>query len=223
MVGVREVMLHDAAALFELLSDPRVSLHMSSPPPSVRAFEGFVAWAQEERRMGRGVCFGIVPHGLESAVGIVQLRTVEPTFCTAEWGFAIGPAFWSTGVFLEAAELVAAFAFGTLGVQRLEARVTPSNGRGNGVLLKLGATVEAVLSRALPRAGRYEEQLLWSLTKEAWDQRTLVRPMFCPSNARARVADAVARTQEALGTTRASTSRSVPALYPFFLSRSRPH
>ena len=222
MVEVREVVQQDAPALFDLLSDPRVAAHMSSAPPSVRAFEGFVAWAQEERAMGRGLCFGIVPHGLQSAVGIIQLRTAEPTFCIAEWGFAIGAAFWATGVFIEAAQLVAEFAFATLRVERLEARVTPTNGRGIGVLLKLGATVEATLSRSLLRAGQYEEQLLWCLTKEAWDQRTLVRPMFCAADAKARIADAVARTQQMLGMTKPPPSGSAPPLYPFFLTRSKP-
>jgi ribosomal-protein-alanine N-acetyltransferase len=222
IAAVREVILHDAPTLFDLLSDPRVSAHMSAPPPSVHAFEGFIAWAQAERKIGRGVCFGIVPHGLDLAVGIIQLRTVEPTFCIAEWGFAMGVAFWSTGVFVETAELVARFAFETLRVQRLEARVMPTNGRGNGVLQKLGATVEAVLSRSLSRAGRYEEQLFWSLTKEAWDQRTLVRPMFCPSDAKARIADAVAGTQEALRHSKPQTSGGVAPLYPFFLVDSGP-
>src|SRR5688500_2947040 len=85
IVTVRELVPRDATALFELLSDPRVSAHMSAALPSCRAFEGFIEWTHRERAMGRGVCVGIVPHGLESAVGIIQLRTVEPTFCLAEW------------------------------------------------------------------------------------------------------------------------------------------
>ena len=180
IVSLREVVLTDGPALYELLADPRVSAHMSAPPPSVRAFEGFIAWAHTQRREGHGFCYGIVPHGLEDAVGIIQVRTVEPSCGVAELGFAVGAAFWATGVFVEAAHLLARFAFETLGTHRLEARVTPTNGRGNGVLLKLGANVEAVLSKALARGGKFEEQFLWSLTAEAWQQCALDRPQFSP-------------------------------------------
>jgi hypothetical protein len=93
-VRVREVVSRDAPALFELLADPPVADLMAAPPPSVRAFAGFIAWAVTQRQTGESVCFGIVPDGLMDAVGIIQVRALEPTFFTAEWGFAIGAAFW---------------------------------------------------------------------------------------------------------------------------------
>lgn len=222
IVALREVVPSDGPALYELLADPRVSAHMSAPPPSIRAFEGFIAWARGQREAGHGFCYGIVPHGLQDAVGIIQLRTVEPTCGVAELGFAIGAAFWSTGVFVEAADLLARFAFETIGTHRLEARVTPANGRGNGVLQKLGANVEAVLSKSLPRGGRFEEQFLWSLTAEEWKQRTLDRPSFSPNDAKSRIADAVSQTQEMLRSAKPSACPSDAPLYPFFISQSRP-
>src|SRR5262249_12957086 len=70
LVSVREVVDADAPTLYEMLADPRVAEHMSPPPPSVSAFRGFVEWARRQRAAGEGICFGIVPHGLDSAVGI---------------------------------------------------------------------------------------------------------------------------------------------------------
>src|SRR2546427_3342205 len=86
LVSVREVVDRDAPTLFEMLTDPQVAEHMSPPPPTVDAFRGFVVWARKQRAAGEGMCFGIVPHGLDSAVGIVQLRAHEPSWFTAEWG-----------------------------------------------------------------------------------------------------------------------------------------
>jgi RimJ/RimL family protein N-acetyltransferase len=220
MVDLREVVVADAPGLYELLADPRVSEHMSDPPPSVRAFEGFIAWAQGQRIAGHGFCYGIVPHGLENAVGIIQLRTVDPSCGVVELGFAVGAAFWSTGVFVEAAHLLARFAFETLGSHRLEARVTPTNARGNGVLQKLGANVEAVLSKSLARGGRYEEQFLWSLTADAWQQCMLARPAFSPADAKARIADAVAQTEDMLRTAKPPASSPDAPLYPFFITQA---
>ena len=69
---------------------------------------------------------------------------------------------------LEAARLVGSFVFGVVGTHRLEARVSVSNGRGNGALRKLGAVQEGVLRRSLRRGGEYLDQSLWSVLQEDW-------------------------------------------------------
>ncbi len=105
---------------------------------------------------------------MTTAVGIIQVRSLEPGFMNAEWGFAIGSPFWGTGLFADAARHVVDFAFNTMGLYRLEARATVSNGRGNGALRKLGAVQEGVLRRAFLRNGRYHDQIIWSILAEEW-------------------------------------------------------
>ena len=162
---VREVDYCDLDTLFGLLTDPRVTEFIASPPPSAAAFQGFIEWAHRQREAGKCVCFAVVPNGLKRAVGLFQLRALEPTFRTAEWGFAIGASFWSTGVFEEAAVLVAQFAFTTIGVHRLEARSVVDNTRGNRALEKIGAQGEAVLRKAFKRSAT---QFLWSMVADDW-------------------------------------------------------
>jgi RimJ/RimL family protein N-acetyltransferase len=87
---------------------------------------------------------------------------------TAEWGFALGRAFWGTGIFSTAARLVVDFAFETVGVHRLEARAAVANGRGNGALAKIGAVKEGLLRRSFLRHGQYHDQTLWSIVREDW-------------------------------------------------------
>jgi len=218
VVDVREVIDADAAALFEMLCDPQVAAYMSPPPPSVEAFRGFIAWAQRQRTLGQSICFGIVPPGLESAVGIIQVRAQEPTWFTAEWGFAIGVAFWSTGAFFDAANLVAEHAFQRLGVHRLEARAVVTNGRGNGVLQKIGARPEGALASAFARNGRYDPQFLWGLHVDDWRQRTLVRQPFSVADARLQIASATRETEQRLRANPPSRSGpDPPPLYPFFV------
>src|SRR6266571_3516059 len=72
----------------------------------------------------------------DTAIVIFQLRELESGFGTAEWGFAIGSAYWGTGVFSKGAKLVLKFAFEEVGVHRLEAGAVVQNGRGNGALKK---------------------------------------------------------------------------------------
>jgi ribosomal-protein-alanine N-acetyltransferase len=217
-VDVREVIESDASTLFELLSDPRVTEHLSSPPPSPSAFAGFIRWARRERATGNGVCFGIVPHGISDAVGIIQVRAIDLGGVTSEWGFAVGAAFWATGVFLEAANLVADFAFTTIHVNRLEARAVGGNGRGNGVLHKLGARPEANLARGFRKEGRAERQLLWSLREEDWRQRPLLHARFSSTQANEQILRAIEETRRATPPNTAPESATHAADYSFFIT-----
>jgi ribosomal-protein-alanine N-acetyltransferase len=154
VLTLRELRMSDAEALLELLTQEEVARFISPPPTTVDGFERFIAWAQRERTAGRYICFAVVPDGMDTAIGIFQVRQLDPTFNTAEWGFAIGRAFWGSGVFTAAARLTIDFAFDVVGVNRLEARAAVANGRGNGALAKLGAVREATLRRSFLRDGR---------------------------------------------------------------------
>jgi len=167
---LRDLRPADASALLRLLTTEEVTRFISLPPMTVEGFERFAAWADAQRAAGHYMCFAVVPQGDDTAVGIIQIRRLAQGFETAEWGFAIGPAFWGTGLFVEAAELVLAFAFDNVGVHRLEARTAVANGRGNGVLRKLGARREAVLRESFTRGSRHLDQVLWSLLDEDWQQ-----------------------------------------------------
>ena len=165
---LRELRLDDAASLLAMLTTEEVSRFISPPPTTVEGFERFILWAQRERQAGNYACFAVVPAGLTTAVGIFQIRSLEPGCATAEWGFALGSAFWGTGGFLDGARLVLDFAFDVIGTRRLEARAAVANGRGNGALRKVGAVQEGVLRRSFLRHGQYHDQVLWGILAEDW-------------------------------------------------------
>ena len=98
-VTLREIRHEDAAPLLTLLASDDVSRFMSRLPPTLDAFDRFVAWVQEQRSLGIAACFVVVPDGVDSPVGIFQIRSMESGFMTAEWGFAIGSPFWGSGLF----------------------------------------------------------------------------------------------------------------------------
>jgi ribosomal-protein-alanine N-acetyltransferase len=160
---LRELEISDAPTLLAMLGSEEVARFISPPPTTIDGFERFIRWTQAEREAGRYVCFGIVPHGLSAAVGLFQVRQTEPGFATAEWGFALGSAFWGQGLFMEGAQLVLDFSFDVVGVHRLEARAAVRNGRGNGALRKLGAVQEGILRRSLLRNGEYLDQVFWAI------------------------------------------------------------
>jgi ribosomal-protein-alanine N-acetyltransferase len=167
-VMLRELRLSDAPSLLSMLSTEEVARFISPPPSTVEGFERFIAWTHRERAAGKYACFAVVPHGMDTAIGIFQVRQLEPGFSTAEWGFAIGSPFWGTGVFADGAKLVVNFAFDTLRTHRLEARAAVQNGRGNGALRKMGAIQEGILRRSFLRNGDYLDQILWTILDEDW-------------------------------------------------------
>ena len=174
-VVLREMRASDAASLFALLTTEEVSRFISPPPSTVEGFERFIAWTLRQRVAGTYACFAVTVAGFDTAIGIFQVRETEPNFGTAEWGFAIGSAFWGTGVFQDGAELAIDFAFATLGVHRLEARAAAKNGRGNRALQKIGAVQECRLRKSFQKNGEYLDQFLYAVVDVDW--RAMRTPM----------------------------------------------
>jgi RimJ/RimL family protein N-acetyltransferase len=158
---LRQLRPSDATSLMALLTTADVTA-------SVEGFARFIAWTLHEQACGRYICFGIVPDGCDDAVGIIQVRQLEPGFGTAEWGFAIGREYWGTGLFHMTGLAVMQFVFDEVGVHRLEARAAVANGRGNAALRKLGAISEGLLRKSFLRNGEYIDQVLWAIVADDW-------------------------------------------------------
>ncbi len=170
-VVLRELRSTDAPSLFALLTTEEVSRFISPPPTTLDGFEKFIAWTHRQRRAGSYACFAVTLANDDTAIGIFQLRELEPGFGTAEWGFAIGSPYWGTGVFQEGAEMLVGFAFEQVGVHRLEARAAVRNGRGNGALRKIGAVQEGILRKSFLKNGEYLDQTLWTILAEDWQAK----------------------------------------------------
>jgi RimJ/RimL family protein N-acetyltransferase len=173
-VTLREVRISDAPSLFARLTNAEVSRFISPPPASVEAFERYISWTHRQRAAGQYICFAVVPDGADEAVGLFRVRQLEPGFVTAEWGFALAPQYWGTGLFVEGARLVIDMVFTQVGTHRLEARAAVKNGRANGALAKIGAVREAVLRRAFLKDGDYVDQNLWAIIEDEWLQAKAV-------------------------------------------------
>jgi ribosomal-protein-alanine N-acetyltransferase len=165
---LRELVPTDSAALLSMLSTEEVAKFISPPPTTERGFQNFITWTRRERQAGRQITFGIVPDGCETAVGLVQVRSIAPNFAAAEWGFALGSPYWGTGLFLASARMTLDFAFRNTSVNRLEARAVVANSRGNGALRKLGAVSEGVLRGSMLKDGKYLDQIMWSIVRQDW-------------------------------------------------------
>jgi [ribosomal protein S5]-alanine N-acetyltransferase len=173
-ITLRELCVSDAASLLALLTTEEVTRFISPPPTTIQGFERFIQWAQREREAGRYICFAVVPDGYDTAVGLFQVRQLDPSFDTAEWGFALASSFWGSGLFMAGAKLVLDFSFEVVGVHRMEARAAVQNGRGNGALRKIGAVQEGVMRKSFLRGGKHLDQSLWAILDQDWHRAKAV-------------------------------------------------
>ena len=213
LTTIREVAVSDVPTLFTLFSDPAVTAHMAPPPPTPAKFAGFVEWSHQQREQGHGLCFGIVPDGMTAAVGILPVRSLEATSSSAEWGFVLSRHFWSTGVFVDAAHLLVEFAFTTIPVNRLEARIALRNQRAHAAVRKLSARAESTLATTSPSGDPRDPELVWTLSEGDWRNRTR-DPRASAPDARQRIREAVDAAQSALQ--RGESPETVEP-YPLFL------
>ncbi len=168
---LRELRPSDAAALVRVLRSPAVERYLSPGPATLDEASSFIGWTHRAREAGRYLGFGVVPNGGTEPVGLFQIWPLEPTFRTAEWGFALAHSFWGPGLFGQSARLVADFAFDTLGAARIEARAAAENDRGNAALRKLGFEQEGRLRRCFEcTGGVVRDHLLWSLLDDDWQR-----------------------------------------------------
>jgi [ribosomal protein S5]-alanine N-acetyltransferase len=212
LTTLREVAASDVYTLFTLFSDPSVSTYMAPPPPTLAKFAGFVEWSHQQRAQGHGVCFGIVPDGMTAAVGILQVR-FDPTVSGAEWGFVLSTHFWSTGVFSDAANALVEFAFTTMHIERLEARIATRNQRAHAAVQKLGARFESTLESSSPEGIARDPESVWALREDDWRNRAR-DPRVSAHDALKRIRTAVEAVESQL---RRIDAPETAEPYPLFL------
>jgi len=213
LTTLREVAASDVYTLFTLFSDPGVTAYMAPPPPTLAKFAGFVAWSHREREQGHGFCFGIVPDGMTAAAGILQVRSLDSTLASAEWGFVLSAHFWSTGVFSDAANALAEFAFKTMHVNRLEARIARRNQRAHAAVKKLGARFESTLETSSTEGIPRDPESVWALYEHDWQNR-MRKPYVSVADTNERLVRAV---EAAEGELRLGEAPQTVEPYPLFL------
>ena len=123
---------------------------------------------------GRYICFAVVPEGMDTAVGIFQVRQLEPTFGTAEWGFAIGQRVLGLRRLHRGARL------------RSSSRSSPSaciaskpappsrTAAATARSPRLVPCRKRLLRRSFLRGGKHQDQVLWSIVRDDWRQAKAV-------------------------------------------------
>jgi RimJ/RimL family protein N-acetyltransferase len=113
-----------------------------------------VQWAIERKEDGR-------------VIGSITLM-LEQGQPRAELGYILGREHWGQGYAAEAQRRAIDYAFGDLGLHRLEADTHPDNTGSTRSLERLGFRREGRLRERWLVGGRFSDSVLWGLLAEDW-------------------------------------------------------
>ena len=137
---LREFMIEDIDALFQIMNEPEVMRYFPRPgPPPRERVEGFVQrqithWEEHHY----GYCVVVVKGGKE-IIGWNGLSYLPETD-EVELGYLLSKAYWGKGLATEAGQASLRFGFDVLGQERIIAIIHPENLASQRVALRLGMT-----------------------------------------------------------------------------------
>jgi len=105
----------------------------------------------------------------EQVVGGIGLTNVRRGVAQmGSMGYWVGRPFARRGYTSEAARLMLSFAFGQLGLHRVEAACLPSNQASSGVLEKVGFTKEGYARAYLRINDKWADHVLYAILRDDW-------------------------------------------------------
>ena len=168
-VALRWLTEGDAGALYGVFSDPKVMRYWSTlPMTDIAQARKLIADIHEGFRTRRLFQWGVHHVEADRIIGTCTLFSINEAQGRGEIGYALGHDFWGHGYINEALTALADFAFGTLGMRRLEADVDPSNARSMRALERLGFRREGLLRERWKINGELQDSVVLGLLSHEW-------------------------------------------------------
>jgi [ribosomal protein S5]-alanine N-acetyltransferase len=156
----------DVPALYRIFSDPQVMRYWSHGPftglADAEEYLALIRRCFEEKSLFQ---WGVALADTDEVIGTCTLSSVNPTHRRAEIGYALARAHWGRGYMAEALPALLRFAFGTLGLHRIEADVDPRNVASLKSLERLGFTREGYLRERYHVNGEVQDTVLFGLLR----------------------------------------------------------
>lgn len=170
---LRKILPKDEDDMYEYSKDPETSKYLLWEPHTSRGYTGahirylqsaynqasFFDWALIEKKSGKmiGTC------------GFTEIYEREKR---AEVGYVIAPAFHRQGFAPEALEKVMEYGFLKLGLIKLSGRFMEDNEASKKVLERFGFTDDTKKKESIPKRGKLQRILTFSLTAEKYLEQT---------------------------------------------------
>jgi len=168
-LALRPLQLQDAEQLYRIYSDPEFMRFWSSQPwSSLSQATELIERDIRELAAGEHLRLGIFLVQDGSLIGTCSLFNLNEQCRRAEIGYGIASSHWRHGYMFEAVSAVIAFAFGELGMHRLEADIDPRNVGSARSLQKLGFASEGLLRERWIVGQEVSDSALYGLLAREW-------------------------------------------------------
>lgn len=162
----------DAEDLFALFSNEDVSRYWSErawtdPRRATEYLEQIDRWFRERD----GFQWAVALKEDDRLVGTCTLFQLYWRHQRAEIGYALQRRLWGRGLMTEALTALFDFAFGKLGLHRLEADVEPRNEKSLAILDRMGFRREGLLRERFRVEDEVQDSLILGLLKPEWEAR----------------------------------------------------
>ena len=155
----------DAPALLALYADAEVMRHWIHPPWTALAqAQAAIDEARRDLASGRALHLAIEARGDGRLAGSCALYDIAPEHRRATFGYLLAAPYWGKGMAREALQALLGHGIGTLGLERIEAEVTPHNFASQSLLARLGFHRERRLPARWHVGGATHDVDLWAFT-----------------------------------------------------------
>ena len=166
---LREVRQADAPAFHAAFSHPEVMALWSTPPHADQAeTERLLRHDHEQFVAGRRIDWALTLPADDVAIGRISLTSLDAQNRRGELGYLLHRPSWGKGLAHEAQCAVIDWAFGPLGLHRLEADVDPGNHASLRSVERLGFRREGYLPERWLVGGRWFDSVVFGLLARDW-------------------------------------------------------
>jgi RimJ/RimL family protein N-acetyltransferase len=168
-VRLRWLTDRDVDALFAIFSDERMMRYWSSTAMKERAeAEAMLVRIHRQFADKLGFQWGVERRADGELLGTCTLFNVHPANMRAEVGYCLRSAHWGQGYMGEALATLIDYAFGILGLRRLEADVDPGNASSLRILDRMGFRREGLLRERWSVGGEIQDSVFLGLLAREW-------------------------------------------------------
>jgi ribosomal-protein-alanine N-acetyltransferase len=165
-VHLKKPTARDEPRFLEAARRSRGFLRQWAPPPCTpAAYCAYIHRLQKPTHEGRFV----ILRASGELVGVINVsEIVRGAFQSAYLGYYAFVPHAGRGYMTEGLALALRWAFGTVGLHRVEANIQPGNQASRALVRRLGFRREGLSPRYLKIAGRWRDHERWALVAEDW-------------------------------------------------------
>ena len=143
---LRKMKLSDSSSLFKIWSDPDVTKFMNvSCMTNEKQAKDMITLLNDLAQDNKAIRFSIIKTESNEIIGSCGFNSLDFENAKAEIGYDMAKSFWGRGYASEAIYSLLDYAFTSLQMNRIEAKVEPENVNSIKLLQKLNFTFEGTL------------------------------------------------------------------------------